>query len=317
MSGPCAGADSCGATEPVEVSVVAVTYSPGETLSSFLDSLAGATSRRYEVILSDNGSVDGAPQAAASSRPGVRFAPTGANLGYGRAANAGVALSRADWVVIANPDLTWAPGSLDTLLEAAERWPNAAALGPLIRTVEGDVYPSARELPSLFAGAAHALLAWWWPTNPWTASYRRQRGPRQEGPVGWLSGACLLVRRSAFEALDGFDPAYFMYFEDTDLGERFSRAGWLNVYVPSAEVTHLGGHATRHRSSAMLAEHHRSAARYLSARYAGWRWAPVRLLLRGGLAVRSRLARLASDRAQRAAQRAAQPPATEHSSPRQ
>ena len=279
-----------------QIAVVAVTYSPGETLDRFLDTLAAATVQPYQVVLADNGSVDGAPQRAAESRPNVTFLPTGGNLGYGRAANAGAAAAESEWIVIANPDLTWAPGALDTLLLAAERWPGAAALGPLIRTVEGDVYPSARELPSLFTGVGHALLAWWWPTNPWTAAYRRQRGPREEGPVGWLSGACLLVRRSAFEAVEGFDPGYFMYFEDTDLGERFGRLGWSNVYVPDAEVTHLGGHATRHRSSAMLAEHHRSAARYLTRRYAGWRWLPVRVALRAGLAARSRVARFASER---------------------
>lgn len=288
-----------------EVAVVAVTYSPGETLDLFLDSLSGAISQPYEVILADNGSTDGTPQAAAAARSGVRFLPTGGNLGYGRAANIGAAASDSEWIVIANPDLTWAPGSLDTLLDATNRWPNAASLGPLIRTADGDVYPSARELPSLFAGVGHALFAWCWPTNPWTAAYRRQRGPREEETVGWLSGACLLVRRSAFEALDGFDPGYFMYFEDTDLGARFARAGWVNVYVPSAEVTHLGGHATRHRSSAMLAEHHRSAARYLSGRYAGWAWLPIRIGLRTGLSVRSRVARLASERAARKLDRVA------------
>jgi N-acetylglucosaminyl-diphospho-decaprenol L-rhamnosyltransferase len=286
-------------TSRPDVAVVAVTYSPGETLDLFLDSLARAISQPYEVILADNGSVDGSPQAAAAARSGVQLIPTGGNLGYGRAANIGAAVSDSEWVVIANPDLTWAPGSLDTLLRAARRWPNAASLGPLIRTADGDVYPSARELPSLFAGVGHALFAWCWPTNPWTAAYRRQRGPRAEEAVGWLSGACLLVRRSAFEALEGFDPGYFMYFEDTDLGARFARAGWVNVYVPSAEVTHLGGHATRHRSSAMLAEHHRSAARYLSGRYRGWRWLPIRIGLRTGLSVRSRVARLASERASR------------------
>jgi N-acetylglucosaminyl-diphospho-decaprenol L-rhamnosyltransferase len=283
------------------VAVVAVTYSPGETLEPFLRSLAGATTRPYAVVLADNGSADGAPERAERLRPEVRLLRTGGNLGYGRAANAGVAATDTEFVVVANPDLVWSPGALDELLAAARRWPAAAALGPLIRTPEGDVYPSARDLPSLFVGVGHALCGWWWPTNPWTRSYRRQRGPRAEGPAGWLSGSCLLLRRAAFESVSGFSPDYFMYFEDTDLGDRLGQAGWLNVYVPAAEVTHVGGHSTRHRPAAMLAAHHRSAATYLAGRYSGWGWWPVRIALRAGLGMRSLVAQRVSARTERKA----------------
>ena len=62
--------------------------------------------------------------------------------------------------------------------------------------------------------------------------------------VGWLSGSCLLLRRAAFDAVGGFDARYFMYMEDVDLGDRLGKAGWLNVYVPSAEVLHDKGHST-------------------------------------------------------------------------
>ena len=123
-----------------------------------------------------------------------------------------------------------------------------ASLGPLIETADGDIYPSARALPSLGRGIGHALCGWWWPANPWTAAYRRERGAPAEGAVGWLSGSCLLLRRKAFDAVGGFDPAYFMYFEDVDLGDRLGRAGWQNVYVPGR-----AGHAhrrPRHRRAA-------------------------------------------------------------------
>jgi len=104
------------------VAAVAVTYSPGESLTAFLDSLAAATGRPLKVVLADNGSTDGSVQAAAH-RPSVRLVETGGNLGYGRAANLGVHETTAEFVVVANPDVVWEPGSLDRLLEAAERWP--------------------------------------------------------------------------------------------------------------------------------------------------------------------------------------------------
>jgi N-acetylglucosaminyl-diphospho-decaprenol L-rhamnosyltransferase len=274
-------------TEPV--AVVAVTYSPGESLATFLDSLAGATVRPLDVVLADNGSTDGSV-AVAAARPGVRVVETGGNLGYGRAANVGVHATTAEFVVVANPDIEWEAGAVDALLAAAARWPKGAAFGPLIHTPERAIYPSARALPSLGRGIGHALFGWWWPSNPWTAAYRVETEAPRERTAGWLSGSCLLLRRDAFDAVGGFDPGFFMYFEDLDLGDRLGRAGWQNVYVPSAVVCHAGGHATSRDAARMAAEHHRSAWRYLSRRYAGWRWLPVRLALRVGLAARSVLA---------------------------
>jgi N-acetylglucosaminyl-diphospho-decaprenol L-rhamnosyltransferase len=272
----------------VDLRLVVVTYSPGDSLATFLGSLRGATTRPYEVVLADNGSTDGAPEAAV--RPGVRLLSTGGNLGYGRAANLGAADFAGQWLVVANPDVEWAPNSLDALLDAALRWPRAGCLGPAIRTPDGRLYPSARAFPSLGRGIGHALLGWWWPSNPWTRSYRAERGSPVEGNTGWLSGSCMLLRREAFDAVGGFDPSYFMYCEDMDLCRRLAEAGWSNVYVPSAVITHQGGHATSRAAGPMLREHHRALYRYLSRQYAGPAWAPVRGLVGLGLLLRYLLA---------------------------
>lgn len=264
--------------------VVVVTYSPGPSLASFLASLRPATTAPYTVVLADNGSIDGAPEAAAG--PGVRLVPTGGNLGYGRAANVGASAAGEPWLVVANPDVVWEPGALDALLAAAARWPTAGCLGPAIRTPSGELYPSARAFPSLGRGTGHAMFGWWWPTNPWTRSYRAEVGTPVEGTTGWLSGSVMLLRRQAFEQVGGFDPAYFMYCEDMDLCRRLAEAGWSNVYVPSAVVTHEGGQATFRVAGPMLREHHRSLYRYLSRQYAGPALAPLRGLLALGLLTR-------------------------------
>ena len=266
--------------------VVAVTYSPGASLEGFLDSLAGATDRPVDVVLADNGSTDGVAEAAARSRGDVRFLPTGGNIGYGPAVNAGLADVREGWALVANPDVVFDPGSLDELLAVAARWPRAATVGPAIRTPEGDLYPSARDLPSLTTGAGHAVFGWVWPSNPWTARYRREREAPRERSAGWLSGSCFLVDLAAFHSVGGFDPGYFMYFEDVDLAERLGRAGYLHVYAPSAAVTHEGGHATRRQPHRMQRVHHTSALRYLSGQYPRRRHVPLRIALRAGLGAR-------------------------------
>ena len=273
-----------------DLGVVTVTYSPGETLERFLDSLAKATSRQVRVVLADNGSTDGAPERAAS-RPGVTLVPTGGNLGYGGGANRGVAALPADvgWVVVANPDIEWGADSLDILLEATSRWPRGGSFGPLIREPSGEVYPSARLLPSLGRGIGHATMGRVWPGNPWTRAYRQSDRKVRERTAVWLSGSSLLLRRQAFESVRGFDERYFMYFEDVDLGDRLGQAGWQNVYVPDAEVTHLGGHATSRAPAFMLAAHHRSAYQYLADRHRGAQWAPVMATIKAALAVRLKL----------------------------
>nr|WP_183504744.1 MULTISPECIES: glycosyltransferase family 2 protein [unclassified Mycolicibacterium] len=274
------------------MTVVTVTYSPGSHLDRFLSSLTVATDRPVTVVLADNGSTDGAPEEAVERYPGTRLLRTGGNLGYGSAANRGVATAPADdeFVIVANPDVVWGPNSIDELLAAAERWPRAGTLGPLVRDPDGAVYPSARHLPSLVRGGMHAVVGFVWKTNPWTRAYRQEYLEPTERPVGWLSGSCLLIRRAAFDQVRGFDERYFMYMEDVDLGDRIGAAGWLNVYVPSAEVLHDKGHSTGRDPASNLRAHHESTYIYLSDRHFGWWQAPLRWTMKSALKVRSRAA---------------------------
>ena len=262
--------------------VVVVTWNSAEVLPGFLGSLAAATAAPYDVVVVDNASPDGSPPVPAD----VRLIEAGGNLGYGKGANLGAQGAAGDVLVVANPDVQWAPGSLDVLLGALDRWPRAGCVGPAIRTVDERLYPSARAFPSIGRGIGHALLGPFWPGNPWTRSYRAEAGTPVEGQTGWLSGSLMVLRREAFEQVGGFDPKYFMYCEDMDLCRRLAEAGWQNVYVPDAVITHVGGHATQGRPKVMLREHHRALYRYLSEHYRGARWAPLRALLGLGLALR-------------------------------
>ncbi|GAB08730.1 dTDP-rhamnose--alpha-D-N-acetylglucosamine-diphosphoryl polyprenol, alpha-3-L-rhamnosyl transferase [Gordonia araii NBRC 100433] len=287
-----------------QLAVVTVTYSSGDYVKSFLDTLALATDADPRVVIADNGSTDGAPEAAERDYPRVTLLHTGANLGYGGAINRAVAEidPEVEFVVVANPDVAWGPGSLDELVAAARRWPRAGSLGPLIREPDGSVYPSARQVPKLVSGTGHALLGAVWKNNPFTRAYLDEERTDTERPVGWLSGSCLLLRREAFDAVDGFDSRYFMYMEDVDLGDRLGRAGWQNVFVPSAEILHTKGHAASKNPELMLPAHHRSAYQFQADRNPGPLRAPLRWGLRAGLAIRSRVAvRLARRELDRAA----------------
>jgi len=281
------------------IAVITVTYSPGEYLGRFVDSLARATVRGTYTVLADNGSTDGVPEQQAAADPAVEFLPTGGNVGYGTAIN--IAARRLvdkrrsgdideEFFIISNPDVEFGENSIDTLVECAKRWPNAASVGPVIVEADGSAYPSARAVPTITNGIGHALFSGIWPSNPWTAAYRNASDMSTERTAGWLSGSCLLVRWDAFEAVGGFDERYFMYMEDVDLGDRFSRHGYVNVLCPAATIQHAVGHAAGKHPEKMLPAHHDSAYRFQADRHPGLIHAPLRAALWMGLKVRALIA---------------------------
>lgn len=276
-----------------DVLIVTVAYRSAGVLPTFLASIPAATRRPTRVVVVNNGPESLPTLTSPAAHVSVEPLETGANLGYGGGINQGAGLGLGEpWLLVANPDLEFEPGSIDELISVAESTAVVGMVGPLIRTPQGEVYPSARRLPSLRHGVGHALLGRVWPTNPWTRGYLADRAdPPRRRQSGWLSGSCILLPRAVFDAVEGFDDGYFMYFEDVDLGARIGKAGYAVVYAPSASVVHVGGVSTREASRAMIAAHHRSAYRYLSRRYRAWYLAPLRLVLRAGLGVRGRLVR--------------------------
>lgn len=272
------------------IGVATVTYNTGDTLGALLSSIPGATSGPAMVVVADNNSSDAQRVREIALRHGASFIARASNDGYGAGIDAAIQSLPVDtdYVLITNADVVLGPNSIDALVEAAERNPTGGSFGPRILDSTGNTYPSARTLPSLRTGIGHALFAQVRPSNRWTRRYRLdQRSDITERDAGWLSGACLLVRKSAFDAIGGFDHAYFMYFEDVDLGARFGRNGWQNVYVPQAVVTHSGAHSTSQNSRAMEKIHHKSAYLYLSRKYSAWYLWPLRVVLNAGLRARA------------------------------
>jgi N-acetylglucosaminyl-diphospho-decaprenol L-rhamnosyltransferase len=274
------------------VAVVTVSYGSGDVLAGFLESVPAASVNPLAVVVADN-KASAEPVAELAAAAQASYLPLDRNRGYGDGMNAGVASlpQSVEWVLLSNPDVILGAGSVDALVAVGTEDSTIGAVGPAIFT-NGAIYPSARSVPSLRTGIGHALFANIWLGNPWTRAYRRDtEDTPTRRDAGWLSGACLLVRRSAFEQLGGFDPGFFMYFEDVDLGYRLGKAGYRNVYEPAATVTHSGAHSTDSESARMIAAHHDSARRFLSKKYEGWTMWPVRTALGVGLSIRSAVLR--------------------------
>jgi N-acetylglucosaminyl-diphospho-decaprenol L-rhamnosyltransferase len=280
-----------GAKPGAGVAAVVVNYNTAEHLRTCLRSLA--CQPVTEVVVVDNGSVDGSRLVAEEA--GVRWIETGANLGYGGAANRGVAEMKDrsfTQLLISNADIDLRPGAVAALVAAFDRDPALALVGPALYNPDGSLYPSARTFPDLVVAMGHGVLGLVAPRNRFTRKYRLLDWDHgQAARVDWISGACFLVRRDSWEAVGGFDPAYFMYLEDVDLCWRLHLAGSEVGYEPAAQVVHVQGVSTDRHPYRMLAAHHQSMWRFARRTSAG----PRRLalpLVGAGLAVRLGLAML-------------------------
>lgn len=247
---------------------VVVSYQAAGHLGACVRSLLDDGARRVVVV--DNGSTDGSEEVARAA--GAGWVASGANVGYGRAANLGAATSDAPWLLVANPDLVVRPGALAALRGRLEAEADLALAGPRITNPDGSLYPSARAFPDMVDAVGHGLLGTVAPRNRFTRRYRMLDWDHAGAArVDWVSGACLLARRAAWDALGGFDPRYFMYMEDVDLCWRARAAGWGVGYEPAAEVVHVQGVSAGRHPYRMLAAHHRSMWRFARSTTTGAR----------------------------------------------
>jgi N-acetylglucosaminyl-diphospho-decaprenol L-rhamnosyltransferase len=220
-----------------------------------------------ETIVVDAASTDGSGELVAQDYPGVTLVRLPENPGYGAAVNAGAARASAsaDLLLILNAD-TWAEdGAVRKLAAALEAAPAAGAAGPRLVNADGSLQPSVRGFPTPWRLATeYFFLRWLAPRsralNAFYASGFDHETPRV---AEFVVGAAMLLRRDAFEEVEGFDPAFFMYDEEVDLCYRLAAAGRPTLFVPSASVGHVGGASTAPVAEAMYIEQLRSHLRFL------------------------------------------------------
>jgi N-acetylglucosaminyl-diphospho-decaprenol L-rhamnosyltransferase len=272
----------------VDLSAVIVNYNARDHLLGCLRSLR--VDGVQEIVVVDNDSRDGSARAVADADPQATFISTGANLGFGRAANRGVAATTTGYVMILNPDALVEPGATKMLVDGLDMDTRLGVVGPRVENPDGSLYPSARRFPDLATAAGHAFLGFLLPQNRFSRRYKmldHDRSDAQE--VDWVSGTCMLARRAAFDEIGGFDESYFMYVEDVDLCWRLTRAGWRIGYEPRARVVHTIGASSELAPYRMIAAHHRSLYRFATKTTTGRRRALLPLVA-AGLGARTVLA---------------------------
>jgi N-acetylglucosaminyl-diphospho-decaprenol L-rhamnosyltransferase len=243
----------------VDLTVVVVSYNTRELLARCLEAVRAARDELVvELIVVDNASRDGSAAMVAEQFPEAALIANGTNLGFGRANNQALARARGRYVLLLNPDTVAHADALRELVRFADSRPEAGAVGARLEYEDGRLQHSAFRLPDL----RQALFGFFDVVpidSPINGRYRPERYSRAF-PAEHLLGAGLLLRREALEQVGAFDPRYFMYFEETDLCARLRRAGWENVYTPTARVVHVSAASTSASRERMSVEFHRSQA---------------------------------------------------------
>src|SRR5262249_44678894 len=240
-----------------------------------------------QVIVVDNASTDGSQSGLTSTYPALHVIQNATNVGFARAVNQGLRAAWGDFALVMNPDVVLLPASLSRLMEFMTTHGDAGIAGPQLLNPDGTVQGSARRDPS-------ARTALFGRSAPLTQLFPNNRVSRREQPalsvtdrapvdVDWLSGACLVVRRAAWEQVGLLDERFFLFWEDADWCLRFRQAGWRVCYVPSAAATHVIGVSRAKRPLGALVDLHLSAFRYYRKHRAASMLNPLNLLVGAGL----------------------------------
>lgn len=288
------------------VSILIVNWNGGGGLVACA---AAAAATGAEVRLVDNASTDGSADAVIARVPGVHVLRAPENLGFAGGVNAAARAAAGDWLLLLNPDACLEARALETLREALEADPGAAAAGACLVGESGEPQRgfAVRRFPTLASIATDLLLVdELWPGNPWRRRYLALDVPLDgDRPVAvdQPAAACLMIRREAFDRLGGFDERFHpAWFEDVDFCRRAAAAGYRILFVPRARVAHAGGVSLRTLDAAAFSRvWYRNLRRYVVRHHGAIALGLVTLLIAAGMGLRVVAATLVREPARRTA----------------
>ena len=219
-----------------DISVAIVSYNTRDLLRVCLRSLLARQAdgeARLEIIVADNGSVDGSPEMVRTEFPSVRVLETGGNIGFGRANNAALEGASGRYFCLLNSDAELLPGALSFAQAYLEAQADVGLVGGQLLWPDGRLQTSWGDDPTLSGVLAEQTFWGALPRKPDDAP-----ATAEARDVDQICGAFMLLRREAWLQIGGFDPAYFMYNEDVDLNVRLRQSGWRVVFLPTARITH-------------------------------------------------------------------------------
>lgn len=228
----------------MDLSIIIVSWNTRDILAQCLRSVfESETARQYEVLVVDNGSLDGSVEMIRESYPQICLFSNKDNVGFARANNQAIAYSSGEYVMLLNPDTVVDNKVIEVLSEFLDDNPDVGAVGPRLlnpdRTLQPSAYPKptlAREFWRMFhLDRIHYFAEY--PMQDWQVTVSRD--------VDALMGACFLVRQKVLDQVGFFDESFYIYSEEIDLCTRIRDFGWRITWVPTVSVEHLGGQSTQ------------------------------------------------------------------------
>lgn len=275
------GTDSM-ASSMIDLSIAIVSYNTKEVLLGCVRSVhAHTTEISFEVIVVDNDSRDGTVAALKEAYPAMRIIANPDNRGFAKAVNQALAVSRGRHVLLLNSDTIVRDQALAAMVAYLDDHLDVGAVSCTQWTGDGHLTQTCFPFPSLRDHLCYsALFQRIAPTLQAAAVATQAVDCTQSQDVDWANGACLMVRRSLLQQLEGLDEAFFMYFEDVDLCRRLRQQGYRVCHVAEAEIVHFIG-----RSSGRDRERLQLVWEFSRIRYIEKHFSPVkRWLMKGWIA---------------------------------
>jgi len=234
---------------PPDISVIILNWNTAQLTHNCLTALLTTTATRtFEFIVVDNASTDGSVDKIRTLWPDLQVLESAQNLGFAGGNNLGLRQASGRYTVLLNSDTLASTRALEILADFLDKHPEVGAVGPRLRLPNGQAQPyafGADPTPLYLLRRAVSALLWRRALHNWETE--------QSLEVEWVSGACLMARRAAYEQAGLLDENFFMYFEDNDWCLRFRQQGWKVAYHPLAAITHLGGQSRRQNAAAQAA----------------------------------------------------------------
>lgn len=257
------------------VSVVVVSYNSESTISACISSVFDTSIDLIEsFIVVDNASSDRTCDVIRKNSNGIQLIENKVNQGFGRACNSGADESNSEFILFLNPDATVDRDTILNLVCFLDSRTAAGCCGPLIRNGKGVPDPACRRgfpTPLNALGKLFFLEKLFTRSRGISGYSLPWLGFNREALVDCISGACILIRRSDFDRIGGFDEQFFLFGEDVDLCKRISLVGREVWFVPSARITHIGGHSMSQVRDTANYEFYRAMRIYMSKH---WRHLP-------------------------------------------
>lgn len=240
-----------------KLSIIVLSYNTRDLLRKCLESIPSGLEdcgqdfkiSDYEVVVIDNASSDGSADMVKNEFPSIALLCNSMNEGFARAINRATAVCQGEFILVSNSDVIYPPGSIARMVQYAMTHPTAGIVGPQLVYPDGSWqrsyggYPSVRTMLSrilLFESGVNIVKRMLWP---------KVLVDRYPKPVPYVDGAAMLVRKTLFDYLQGFDESFFFYAEDADLCFRAWQAGSRVVFLPSVHVVHVRGGTTSKKPS--------------------------------------------------------------------